>query len=254
MIKDTEIQYKNTLVLNMFELTRFIDFWTEYSECCGDEEVYMCKNVDGWEYSHLAMTWLIPLKWKISDFNYDILDNAFNTGEEYNIINSDTEKSDFIDTVVITELDTFLYRWLNDKGEYIYETLDNDKIISIKGFIPLKWNIDTDDYESLDAWWTMNSTNHEIILNRWDFLFNINDYENENNVKDNTINLKLTSKYFDDEDLDYILWDIDYLKERFEWVNINMVVDIKADKETMFNREKWLATLRKQVNNLEIIK
>lgn len=253
MIKDTDIQYKNTLVLNMFELTKFLNFWTEYSECCGDEDVYLCKNIDGEDESHLTMIGLIPLKWKITNFNYNILENAFNTVWEYSIINSDKDKVKYIDTVIINDFETYLYKWLDNEWKYIYETLDNEIIISVRWFIPLKWFLDNEDYERLDEWWVMNSVNPKIILDRWDFLFNIYDYQNEKDIIDNEINLNLTSNYFDNEDLNYVINDIYYLRDKFENVKINLSVNIINLKENI-DMNKILKKLKNHVDFLNILK
>lgn len=244
--KDSNSIFKNTLVLDMFEIKKFLDFWTEYYPWIWNEDVLLCENINWVKESILDLVGLIPLKWKINDTYYDIMYNNIYNNTNKAIINIEKEYKDNLGKVVILnnikDIDIVILKWNNE-----YETLTWKDFFSDSWFVPLFNFLDKDDYEKLEYWFLVNSIKKERILERWELYCSIE--ENIFYIEKNELNIGSYWDIHDYEDiisyLEYTIEENSNIEEFFINLNIHKV-----------NDKKWYDLLLNFLkdNNIKIIK
>jgi len=246
--KVNEKKYTNTLVLDMFDLVKFIKFDTEYSECCWNEDVIIYKDKEWNKSSLLDMVWVIPLKWYMSDLDYEYIKLFFNNEKvdlkKYKNYLKQENIEKYKDSIVFIKDELFYLRWKWKRKETIeIESLDKIFYDIETPFIPLKWIIDNKDYEKLEYWFNINSTIPERILKRWDLLYE------KKEKKEKCIFTYTKTTELDQEDLDSIIWDILgewFYNEDIYKKEIEIVINIsKLDKK--INEKK----IQKEIENLK---
>jgi len=236
--KNNEKKYTNTLTLNMFELVRFIKFWIEYDDCCGNEDIIIYNTIE-WEVkSILDMVWTIPLKWYLNNNEYEYLEKSFNWEIKENnedlskYINIEKDIKKYEKSLVFIWNKLFYLKSILDNSKLEVETLNKVQIIESKVFIPLKWKIEIEDYNKLNYWWSRNSVIKERILERWDFI--LSKKEDKDKIIFNITSNKL--KFDDIEDICWtLIWELEMLKNKNEkYTNKKTTVVFNVQYE------KWL--------------
>jgi len=240
--------YENTLVLDMFDLVKFEKFDIEKSECCWEEDVIIYRNKEWEQSSILDMVWVIPLKWFLSDLDYNYIENFFNDKkvnlDNYKKYLTDDNIKKYINTIIFIKDKLFILKWKWVK-KWTIKIESLDKIINNIEipYIPLKWIIDKEDYDKLEYWFNINSTIPERILERWDLL-----YKKEENWNIVIFNYKKRIK-FNKEDLDSIIWDI-----LWEWYYndkiYNKKIEIKLEINE-FEKNISLKQIKKEIEKLK---
>jgi len=164
LLNEEDASYRNTIVLDFFQLVKFISV-----EEGDDDYYYVYETTEDWEkttYSTSAVVWPTYLKWNLPDCDYKTLEDLYNW-VELKVTNRYKEK-DFIknnNTIVynVNELYKFIYISKNlfiledlnwEQVEYKISWINDSKIQNLIFIDNLK---DKSDRKRLNHWWNLNS-------------------------------------------------------------------------------------------------
>ena len=254
MIKFWDKKQLNQLVINFFDVVFLKDYVDWKNDPYGENWYKIIdENLD--ETSIGDFIWLTPLKWTISEKNYQLLEDFFFKGFLWwNFDFTDQDRKKYKGTLgyIITEmpdefwqdkkdrivLAKYLKTDINKEDRIDYFRLLDWSVIKIKniGFVVLKDKIKESDYDRLANWWLINSGFYIDLLESdtpvYEEFFTKIQY-NENFDKEKEIEVNIYDYLIDEEDIESVLGDLYYIEyehDKFKWkITINYYWKLDKD-------------------------